>query len=139
MSIIAEQMHSIIQVSNMKKIYFYFQVELKAQHARESGIKIQMYKEYHNFTCRKIQHLTIMKKTCIWNIFSLKNLQYLHKSAIKVYDKIYIYIFLLRLERFFFQIMPNKILSTQLPCPLKKSTIMNKDKTEFSKEMRKHS
>lgn len=132
-------MHSIIQVSNMKKIYFYFQVELKAQHARESGIKIQMYKEYHNFTCRKIQHLTIMKKTCIWNIFSLKNLQYLHKSAIKVYDKIYIYIFLLRLERFFFKIMPNKIVSTLLPCPLKKSTIMNKDKTEFSKEMRKHS
>lgn len=132
-------MHSIIQVSNMKKIYFYFQVELKAQHARESGIKIQMYIEYHNFTCRKIQHLTIMKKTCIWNIFSLKNLQYLHKSAIKVYDKIYIYIFLLRLERFFFKIMPNKIVSTLLPCPLKKSTIMNKDKTEFSKEMRKHS
>lgn len=120
MSIIAEQMHSIIQVSNMKKIYFYFQVELKAQHARESGIKIQMYKEYHNFTCRKIQHLTIMKKTCIWNIFSLKNLQYLHKSAIKVYDKIYIYIFLLRLERFFFQIMPNKIVSTLLSCPLTK-------------------
>lgn len=120
MSIIAEQMHSIIQVSNMKKIYFYFKVELKAQHARESGIKIQMYKEYHNFTCRKIQHLTIMKKTCIWNIFSLKNLQYLHKSAIKVYDKIYIYIFLLRLERFFFQIMPNKIFSTLLPCPLTK-------------------
>lgn len=120
MSIIAEQMHSIIQVSNMKKIYFYFQVELKAQHARESGIKIQMYKEYHNFTCRKIQHLTIMKKTCIWNVFSLKNLQYLHKSAIKVYDKIYIYIFLLRLERFFFQIMPNKIVSTLLPCPLTK-------------------
>lgn len=120
MSIIAEQMHSIIQVSNMKKIYFYFQVKLKAQHARESGIKIQMYKEYHNFTCRKIQHLTIMKKTCIWNIFSLKNLQYLHKSAIKVYDKIYIYIFLLRLERFFFQIMPNKIASTLLPCPLTK-------------------
>lgn len=119
MSIIAEQMHSIIQVSNMKKIYFYFQVELKAQHARESGIKIQMYKEYHNFTCRKIQHLTIMKKTCIWNIFSLKNLQYLHKSAIKVYDKIYIYIYSF-LERFFFQIMPNKIVSTLLPCPLTK-------------------
>lgn len=119
MSIIAEQMHSIIQVSNMKKIYFYFQVELKAQHARESGIKIQMYKEYHNFTCRKIQHLTIMKKTCIWNIFSLKNLQYLHKSAIKVYDKIYVYIYSF-LERFFFQIMPNKIVSTLLPCPLTK-------------------
>lgn len=135
MSIIAEQMHSIIQVSNMKKIYFYFQVELKAQHARESGIKIQMYKEYHNFTCRKIQHLTIMKKTCIWNIFSLKNLQYLHKSAIKVYDKIYIYIFLLRLERFFFQIMS----ALYYPAHLQKSTIMNKDKTEFSKEMRKHS
>lgn len=49
------------------------------------------------------------------------------------------YIFLLRLERFFFKIMPNKIVSTLLPCPLKKSTIMNKDKTEFSKEMRKHS
>lgn len=119
MSIIAEQMHSIIQVSNMKKIYFYVQVELKAQLARESGIKIQMYKEYHNFTCRKIQHLTIMKKTCIWNIFSLKNLQYLHKSAIKVYDKIYIYIYSF-LERFFFQIMPNKIVSTLLPCPLTK-------------------
>lgn len=71
MSIIAEQMHSIIQVSNMKKIYFYFQVELKAQHARESGIKIQMYKEYHNFTCRKIQHLTIMEKKIVYGTFFL--------------------------------------------------------------------
>lgn len=72
MSIIAEQMHSIIQVSNMKKIYFYFKVELKAQHARESGIKIQMYKEYHNFTCRKIQHLTIMKKNLYMEHFFFK-------------------------------------------------------------------
>lgn len=49
-----------------------------AQHARESDIKIHMYIEYHNFTCRKIQHLRIMNK------LSLKNLQYMHKSDIKV-------------------------------------------------------
>lgn len=62
LSIIASGMYSIIQVLNKKKIYLNSQVELIAQHARESDIKIHMYIEYHNFTCRKIQHLRIMNK-----------------------------------------------------------------------------